>query len=286
MQTNYRQSMITNLSSLHEDIINTKNIKIAGIENINSQLSNHFIIYEILNLNNGKYYIGQHETKDPCDNYMGSGHYLQAAKTKEGLSAFAKIILFDFDNYDDMNLRELEMVQLSNCYPYDPMSYNLMEGSHNGRLSQASIDKANATKAKNGGYAGERNSMYGEKMLDHMTQEAYNEMRRKQIENNKFSEMIHDLINDPIRYNAWRKKISESHKKLKLSSEHKQHIGQAFKHLHYYNNGINEVRCKTCPLGCKPGRIKKYWWNNGQIEVLQIKCPDGFTSGRIPFKKK
>lgn len=58
MQTNYRQSMITNLSSFHEDIINTKNIKIAGIKNINNQLSNHFIIYEILNLNNGKYYIG------------------------------------------------------------------------------------------------------------------------------------------------------------------------------------------------------------------------------------
>jgi len=58
MQTDYRQLMITELSSFHEDIVNIKNIKIAGIKNINSHLSNHFIIYEILNLNNGKYYIG------------------------------------------------------------------------------------------------------------------------------------------------------------------------------------------------------------------------------------
>ena len=208
MQNNYRQSMITDISSFHEDIINNKNIKIAGIANINDQLSNHFIIYEILNLNNGKYYIGQHETKNPCDNYMGSGHYLQSAKDKEGLSAFAKIILFDFDNYNDMNLREKEMVQLSNCFPYDQMSYNLMEGSHNGRLSQASIDKANATKAKNGGYAGERNSMYGEKMLDHMTQKAYDEMRRKQIINNKGKENLYKNWSDPIKRKILCKKIS------------------------------------------------------------------------------
>lgn len=68
-----------------------------------------------------------------------------------------------------MNRREYKMIQLSDCFPYNQMSYNLMEGSHNGRLSQESINKANATKAKHGGLCGKNNPMYGKKMLDFMT---------------------------------------------------------------------------------------------------------------------
>lgn len=35
-------------------------------------------------------------------------------------------------------LKKKELVQLSNCYPYDPMSYNLKEGGTQGRLSEYS----------------------------------------------------------------------------------------------------------------------------------------------------
>ena len=100
------------------------------------------------NITNGKYYIGQHKTKNPLDNYMGSGHYLIKA-FKKNKSSFVKIILFDFDNYDEMNEKEKELVSLNDCYPYNEMSYNLMEGSHNGHLSKESIEKANKTKQLN-----------------------------------------------------------------------------------------------------------------------------------------
>ena len=285
---NYRSVLITEVSSFQEDMINSKGIKIFGIDNINQQLSNHFLIYEILNLSNGKYYIGQHETTNPYDNYMGSGHYLAKAKAKTNLSSFAKIILYDFDNYNDMNIREYEMVQLSDCYPYNEMSYNLMEGSHNGRLSQESIDKANKTKAEHGGLSGENNPMFGEKMLDHMTQEAYDEMRRKQIENNKLADVIHEIQSDSIRYTSWCKAISDGRKGLKLSAQHKLHVGSAIKklHLHWWNNGIIEIKCTICPDGFSKGRIKKKWWNNGITEVLQAKCPIGFTEGRLPLSQE
>jgi len=48
---------------------------------------------------------------------MGSGDIIQVAIHKYGLSCFTKEILFDFDNFDDMNNKEAELVQLSNCFP-------------------------------------------------------------------------------------------------------------------------------------------------------------------------
>ena len=297
MSENYREKILTDVSKFQEEFVTKKCIRIAGLSNINQNLKNHFIIYEILNLKNGKYYIGQHETKNPLDNYMGSGHFLAKAKQKYGIKCFVKIILYDFDNYEEMNKMEYnyeemnkmeyKMISLNDCYPYNKMSYNLMEGSHNGRLSQASIDKANRTKQLRGGFSGSKNSMYGQKMRDHMTEEAYNEMKRKQIEHNKLSQVMHELFNDKERYEKWRKKIFDGSKGKILSEEHKKAVGEGIKklHLHWWNNGSVEIKCKECPEGFNPGRIKRIWWNNGNIEILCSNCPDGFRRGRLKRKK-
>ena len=52
-------------------------------------------------------------------------------------------------------------------------------------------------------------------------------------------------------------------------------------HLHWWNNGKNEVKCQICPDGYVKGRLKKKWWTNGEIEVLQQFCPTGFMPGRL-----
>ena len=105
---------------------------IIGSENINESLQIHFLIYKITNNVNGKYYIGQHQTDNPYDDYMGSGRLILKALKKYDLSCFTKEILFDFDNKNDMNNKELELVPLSLCYPYNPLSYNLTEGGRGG----------------------------------------------------------------------------------------------------------------------------------------------------------
>lgn len=102
--------------------------QLSRIENINESLQTHYLIYKITNNINGKYYIGQHKTNNPYDDYMGSGNLIKAACNKYQLSSFTKEILFDFDNFEDMNNKEKELVQLSNCFPQDPMSYNISEG--------------------------------------------------------------------------------------------------------------------------------------------------------------
>ena len=122
---------ITNtLSTCVDILVNKQIVKLTGLSNINESLSTHYLIYRITNNINGKYYIGQHTTNDPYDCYMGSGKTLNRAKNKYGISCFSKEILFDFDNFDKMNDKEKEIVQLSNCYPQDPMSYNLKEGGY------------------------------------------------------------------------------------------------------------------------------------------------------------
>ena len=69
---------------------------------------------------------------------MGSGKYLLRSIAKEGIEKFVKTILFDFDNFEEMNEKEKELVPLSACYPNDSTSYNLREGGKDGNLSKES----------------------------------------------------------------------------------------------------------------------------------------------------
>lgn len=66
---------------------------------------------------------------------MGSGELINKAIAKYGIEKFVKTILFDFDNFEEMNEKEKELIPLSACYPYDPTSYNLREGGCGGSLS-------------------------------------------------------------------------------------------------------------------------------------------------------
>ena len=68
---------------------------------------------------------------------MGSGDLIVKAIAKYGVEKFVKTILFDFDNFDEMNEKEKELVPLLACYPHDPMSYNLREGGNHGELTDS-----------------------------------------------------------------------------------------------------------------------------------------------------
>lgn len=140
-----------------------------GLENVNRSLSTHYMIYKIVNTINGKYYTGQHKTDNIYDDYMGSGKIILLAEQKYGLSAFTKTILFDFDNFDEMNEKEKELVQLSNCFPYDLMSYNIRPGGSS-EQNPESIRKQIETIKKNGSCAGENNPMYGHSCTEYMNE--------------------------------------------------------------------------------------------------------------------
>lgn len=69
-----------------------------------------YTIYKTSNLLSGKFYIGKHQTENPYDHYFGSGKALKNAMKLHGKENFKKEVLFIFDNEDDMNAKEIELV--------------------------------------------------------------------------------------------------------------------------------------------------------------------------------
>jgi hypothetical protein len=89
-----------------------------------------FYLYQITNLVNNKIYIGVHATKDMNDGYMGSGINIQSAIKKYGIKNFNKVILFTFDNVEDMYAKEKEIVTEEFLLRED--TYNLRIGGTGG----------------------------------------------------------------------------------------------------------------------------------------------------------
>ena len=62
----------------------------------------------------------------------------------------------------------------------------------------------------------------------------------------------------PGRYTKERnKKISNKLKGRVVSLEHRKQISETLKGRHWFNNGIEEVQAKDCPMGWSKGRILK-----------------------------
>lgn len=89
-----------------------------------------YTIYQITNKVNGKVYIGKHQTKDPYDDYMGSGKLIQAAIKKYGADQFEKKVLHVFDNEEDMNAKEADLVTPE--FVKEDTNYNLCPGGQGG----------------------------------------------------------------------------------------------------------------------------------------------------------
>jgi len=92
-------------------------------------MKTHYLIYKITNKLNGKVYIGQHKTNNPNDGYFGSGKLLKSAIVKYGISNFEREILFDFDTFDEMNNKEIELV--TEAVVHDSLMYNIQVGGQN-----------------------------------------------------------------------------------------------------------------------------------------------------------
>lgn len=90
-------------------------------------------IYKITNLVNDKIYIGKHQTANLNDHYFGSGTYLLKAIKKYGRDNFKKEILFIFDNEDEMNLKEKELV--TEDFISSSSNYNAKIGGEGGFTS-------------------------------------------------------------------------------------------------------------------------------------------------------
>lgn len=90
----------------------------------------YHIIYKTINLVNNHYYIGKHETNNLEDDYLGSGDAIIHAIKKYGKENFIRETLYVFDNVQEMNEKEKEIVDINLIN--DPLSYNIILGGLGG----------------------------------------------------------------------------------------------------------------------------------------------------------
>jgi hypothetical protein len=202
-----------------------------------------YTVYKITNKLDEKIYIGKHQTKDLNDGYVGSGKRLLYAIEKYGIENFEKEILFQFDNEDDMNAKESELVTEEFCLRED--TYNLCPG---GKGGFGYINKNGLTPVNDGS---ERHRA---------------RMRRAGLNN---IGKLQEKFKDPVFYEAWKlslngrpptrgttgKKFSEDTKK-KMSESGKGKGNSQFGTM-WITNGSNSKKIKKeadIPEGWSKGR--------------------------------
>jgi hypothetical protein len=131
-----------------------------------------YTIYKITNKINGKFYIGKHQTLNLDDDYMGSGKYLKRAIQKYGVENFSKDILFIFDNADEMNSKEKELVTEEFCL--NENTYNINTGGDGG------FDYINNNKLNTVNQEYRNNPRYIEKLSIKLKEIAYTEKGKQQ----------------------------------------------------------------------------------------------------------
>lgn len=233
----------------------------------------HYLIYKITNKLNGKIYIGQHQTEDPNDGYMGSGTNIKRAIKKYGLENFSRDILYFCTDWDTMN--NMEEVLVDEAFIARDDTYNLQTGgkqgfpgeetrrklsfSHLGKsLSKESIEKRSA-KIRGTHRSEETRRKIGEKNRHH----------RRTIEEKK---RLSEAAKKQWESEDFRKRYSEQRKgNFHLSEEHNRKLQSAS-----HSEETNRKRVESI-------RGKRHY-NNGVIEVFSRECPDGFVYGKL--KKK
>jgi group I intron endonuclease len=90
----------------------------------------HYLIYKITNKLNNKFYVGKHATLNENDDYMGSGELIGRAIKKYGKEQFIKEILFDLSTKEEMNQKEIDIVDEE--FVARPDTYNIKLGGEGG----------------------------------------------------------------------------------------------------------------------------------------------------------
>ncbi len=88
----------------------------------------YYGIYKITNLLNGKMYIGQHQTSNIDDGYMGSGLLISHAIKKYGVKNFRKEWLMFCEDSDELNY--MERVYVDQTWVDRPDTYNIKLGGN------------------------------------------------------------------------------------------------------------------------------------------------------------
>lgn len=188
---------------------------------------------------NGATYIGLHREKNPNDGYITSSSYY---KKHKDLFDRREIIL---ECKDNETLEIMESIAIMADIVANPQNVNYNKGAWLSR-DRSHFDR---------GFAGAANGMYGKKMKDVMTPEAYEKMRQN-----------------------WKK--AQQGRGGRFSKEGKQKWREAQQHRRLINRQIKEAH------KVNKRAIPHYWYYNPETkkETYSITQPEGWIKGRLPHE--
>lgn len=272
---------------------------------MNTEKQKYYLIYQITNNINGKIYIGQHQTYDINDGYMGSGVHLQRSIQKYGIENFSKTILFQCSSLEEMNQKEAELVNEEFVKRDD--TYNVIVGGSNGswqKIHDAGLHKLGGVNAM--AKLKVSNQTPWSKFWNSLTDEEKIEWKKQHPTAMK------------SHFPSWKGKHHTEETKLKMSKS-KKGTGcgsdNSIYGYHWIHNDELKMRIcipedllywdyiasgwinsRGCHLTdeqrqkCRSININKHfkWINNGLIEKqidLNDSLPNGFEYGKIKGKK-
>lgn len=210
----------------------------------------YYTIYSVTSILDGKVYIGKHKTSNLNDGYMGSGTLIRRAISKHGIENFKKEILFVFDNKNEMDLKEKELV--NEVFVLSSSTYNLALGGKGGW---------DIVKAKTA-FLGKKHSKESRKRISEF-----------QKNNNPMKSEKARLKNSEKQKGIPKPYVSEFFRDKPKTEEHKRKISESLR-----NRDESKI-----PRGYKR-KSKQIWINNG-VHSTRINSdspiPSGFTRGRL-----
>ncbi len=93
----------------------------------------NYLIYKITNKLNNKFYVGKHKTANKDDGYLGSGILIDRAIKKHGRENFVKEILVECSSLEEMNQKEIDIVDAEFVARDD--TYNVVVGGNGGNFT-------------------------------------------------------------------------------------------------------------------------------------------------------
>ncbi len=206
-----------------------------------------YTIYQTKNKINGKIYIGKHKTDNLQDDYLGSGVYLRKAIEKYGSENFERTILHVYNNEDEMNTKERELVNEEFINRAD--TYNLNVGGYGG-FHFINENKLNNNHKDKVAYINQRRKNGQE------THKRYPEMRVSSGERFRQREKLgltpHDGFLGKTHTDEW-KSIKSAQMKLVAKGENNSQFG-----TRWITDGISSkkiLKDEILPDGWRPGRV-------------------------------
>jgi hypothetical protein len=213
----------------------------------------YHLVYKIINLINGKIYIGKHSTDNIKDDYMGSGLLIKKAIEKYGIENFKKEIVFKAKTEKEAFKKENEIVNEEFILRED--SYNLIIGGDSFEAINSDVE---LRKAKNRKAAISMNKI-------NWSDDGFRERNRTRL--SEMSKKYHEL--GIFKAPNWTGKKHKEESKRKIGEKNSQH-----------QKGEKNSQYGTCWIK-KNGENRKI-----KKELLNTYIEDGWEKGRIIKKQE